>query len=101
LTADTLATIIDQNPLLKRVKDPSRHLVAFAPDPRIFAALKPMEKERWSPDALAIGDQAAYLWCSTGILAGRLSKEFSRRAGEEVTARNWATVLKLRALAGA
>ena len=59
-----------------------------------------MELEPWSPDALAISRRAAYLWCSQGVLESRVSKEFSRRAGMAVTARNWATVLKLRAMTG-
>jgi uncharacterized protein (DUF1697 family) len=51
--------------------------------------------ESWTPDALAIGSQAAYLWCAAGILDSKLSKALARQAGESITTRNWATVLKL------
>ena len=54
----------------------------------------PME-ESWTPDALAIGSRAGYLWCADGVLDSKLSKAFARRGGETVTTRNWATVLKL------
>lgn len=97
ITAEELATIIGENPLVKVATDPSRHLVAFASHPRLLAPLRPMLKETWSPDALAITSRAAYLWCSAGILDSKVSQAFSRNAGTSVTTRNWATVLKLQA----
>ncbi|MDP9010784.1 MAG: DUF1697 domain-containing protein [Pseudomonadota bacterium] len=99
ITAEELAFIIDENPLLKVATDPSRHLVAFASHPKLLAPLRPMLKETWSPDALAITSRAAYLWCSTGILDSKLSLAFARKAGASATTRNWATVLKLQAAA--
>jgi uncharacterized protein (DUF1697 family) len=53
--------------------------------------------QRWEPDAIALADRAAYLWCARGILQSGLMQAFSRATGETVTVRNWATVLKLRA----
>jgi uncharacterized protein (DUF1697 family) len=52
-------------------------------------------KESWAPDALAVSPKAAYLWCAAGVLDSKLSQMFARLAGETVTTRNWATVLKL------
>jgi uncharacterized protein (DUF1697 family) len=99
ITAEELASIIDENPLLKVATDPSKHLVAFASRPELLAPLRPMLKQTWSPDALAITSRAAYLWCSAGILDSKVSQAFARNAGAGVTTRNWATVLKLQAAA--
>jgi uncharacterized protein (DUF1697 family) len=99
ITAQELRGIIDENPLLKLATDYSRHLVAFVAHPKYLIPLRPMLEEIWRPDALAIGPRAAYLWCSTGILDGRLMLAFSRKAGTSVTTRNWTTVLKLQAAA--
>jgi uncharacterized protein (DUF1697 family) len=93
--ASALADIVRENPLLRIAVDPARHLVAFVTHPRSLAALRPLMLESWTPDVLAIGSQAAYLWCAAGILDSKLSKAFARQAGESVTTRNWATVLKL------
>jgi uncharacterized protein (DUF1697 family) len=97
ITAANLAAIVRDNPLLRVVKDPSRHLVAFVAHPRALDPLRSMLKESWAPDALAIGVGAAYLWCASGVLDSKLSQAFARRGGEAVTTRNWATVLKLHA----
>jgi uncharacterized protein (DUF1697 family) len=99
ITAAELAKIIEENPLLAVAKDPSKHLVGFAADPAVFMLLKPLMKQRWTPDALAITERAAYLWCSAGVLDSPVSKAFAKQAGEGVTTRNWATVLKLHAAA--
>jgi len=99
ITAAELASIINENPLLKIANDHSRHLVAFVPHPKLLAPLRPMLEETWTPDALAIGSRAAYLWCATGILDSKLNLAFARKAGASATTRNWATVLKLQAAA--
>jgi uncharacterized protein (DUF1697 family) len=99
ITAAELTSIIDENPLLQVATDPAKHLVAFASHPKLLVPLRPMLKETWSPDALAITSRAAYLWCSTGILDSKVSQAFARKSGAGVTTRNWATVLKLQAAA--
>jgi uncharacterized protein (DUF1697 family) len=81
--------------------DHARHLVAFVTHPKHLEPLRPMLKESWKPDALAVTERAAYLWCATGILDSKFLQAFSRRAGATVTTRNWATVLKLQAAAKA
>jgi uncharacterized protein (DUF1697 family) len=99
ITAAELVKIIVENPLLAVAQDPSRHLVGFAGDPATFRPLKPMLRQKWAPDALAITKRAAYLWCSAGVLDSPVSKAFSKQAGLGVTTRNWGTVLKLHAAA--
>jgi len=99
MTARDLDRIVAENPLLHSVKDHAKHLVAFVAHPKYLEPLRPMLKETWKPDALAITQRAAYLWCATGILDGKLNLAFNRKAGATVTSRNWATVLKLQAAA--
>jgi uncharacterized protein (DUF1697 family) len=97
ITAANLAAIILENPLLHVAVDPAKHLVAFVTHPRSLVPLRSLMEESWAPDALAIGSRAAYLWCAAGVLDSKLSQIFARRAGDTVTTRNWATVLKLHA----
>jgi uncharacterized protein (DUF1697 family) len=97
ITAQELARIVDENPLLRVVDDHARHLVAFVTHPKHLEAVRPMLKDSWRPDALAVTERVAYLWCATGILESKLLQAFSRKAGATVTTRNWATVLKLQA----
>ncbi len=95
LSGRNLAAVVRENPLLKVALDPSKHLVAFFAHPRLMTPLRPLMKEPWAPEVLAMGSRAAYLWCPAGIIAGKLSQALARRAGETVTTRNWTTVLKL------
>jgi uncharacterized protein (DUF1697 family) len=96
-TAQELDLIVNENPLLRVVDDHARHLVAFVTHAKHLEALRPMLKESWTPDAIAITERAAYLWCATGILDSKFLQAFSRKAGATVTTRNWTTVLKLQA----
>jgi uncharacterized protein (DUF1697 family) len=100
LTAADLAAAVTDNPLLKVAVDPTRLLVAVLREPADRAKLTPLAKKDWAPEALAVGKRVAYLWCAEGILASRLAEAVNRVLGDAVTARNWATVLKLHALAG-
>jgi uncharacterized protein (DUF1697 family) len=99
VTAEILASIIEENPLMSIAKDPARHLVAFVADANHLDPLRPLLESTWTPDALAITQRAAYLWCSTGIIESKMNQAFARKAGTTITTRNWATVLKLQAAA--
>ncbi len=99
LTAKELAAVVAENPLPQVGDDPSRFLVAFFRDPADRQKLDALRKQDWAPDALAVGTYAAYLWCAEGILESRLVESVNRTLKEAVTTRNWATVLKLHALA--
>ena len=87
--------ILAANPLLPVAVDPSRHLVAFVADPGTLAELADLGGGDWTPEALALGAGAAYLWCPGGILASSLLQAVGRRLGDRVTTRNWATAEKL------
>jgi uncharacterized protein (DUF1697 family) len=99
LTAADLAAIVLENPLQSGATDPSRYLVAFVSSTTDLAKAKSLLAESWTPDALAIGQRAAYLWCAKGIIASGLLQAFNRATGGIATTRNWATVLKLHAAA--
>ena len=47
-----------------------------------------------------LGRHAAYLHCPAGILESRAGEALLGKLGRAATTRNWATVLKLHALAG-
>jgi len=96
LSSAELATVIEENPLLKYADNHSRLLVALLRDPADRAKLSPLSKQDWGKDALGVGTRAAYLWCAQGVIASKLNEAVNRLLGEGVTSRNWATILKLR-----
>lgn len=100
ITADELAMAIGENPLLEGATDPARLLVAVLADPADRQRLKPLMKQDWTPELLAIGKRVAYLWCPAGVLESKLLEAVGRLLGDAVTTRNWATIKKLEALAG-
>lgn len=99
VTADQLAAIVAANPPANARRDPSRMLVAFVGTALALERGRELLRRTWAPEALALGPGAAYLWCANGIIDSKLLQAFTRATGEAATARNWATVLKLRAAA--
>jgi len=100
LTAKEVAAAVTENPLLEVATNPSRLQVAVLSNPAERPKLEPLLKQDWAPEVLALGTRVAYLWCAEGILASRLAEAVSRILGDAMTARNWATVMKLHALTG-
>jgi len=98
LTAAELAAAVADNPLLKVATNPSRLLVTVLNNPADRQRLEPLLKEDWAPEVLALGARVAYLWCPEGLLASRVAEAINRLLGDAITARNWATILKLHAL---
>lgn len=99
ITAKQLATIMQQNPLLAVGDNPSRLHVAFLRDKSARTRLKPLAEQDWSPDALAIGANAAYLWCPNGLSSSDLPIAVDKLLRDDVTVRTWGTVSKIAALA--
>jgi uncharacterized protein (DUF1697 family) len=99
LTAAEVAEVIDGNPF-GDVENPSRFLVTVLRDPRTVPGWQPLTKEDWGTDSLALGPRVAYTWCRDGVLESRLPDTLNRLLGDRATTRNWATMLKLRALTG-
>jgi uncharacterized protein (DUF1697 family) len=59
IPAAKLQRIVAANPLLRLVKDPSRHLVAFSAAPAGLDPARKMLQQSWEPDALAVTADAA------------------------------------------
>ena len=98
--ARELTAIMSNNPLLDRVTDPARRLVAFVNEPSALTRLGPLVSGDWAPEVLAVGRHAAYLWCPNGVSKGQLAAAVGRQLSESVTTRNWSTVVKLHAMLG-
>lgn len=98
-SAQELAAIVAENPLAANAPDHSRLLVAFVQDTKAlpgFAAIHPLVAP---PEEFVVGKNAAYLHCAAGILESKAGKALLGKAGGVATTRNWATVLKLHAMA--
>ena len=111
-TARELTSIVADNTLAPRAdeqaaalsSDASRWLVAFAADAATLAGLAPIAALVTPPEKFLLGRQAAYLHCAGGVLeskAGAALLGQAALAGRVITTRNWATTLKLHALANA
>jgi len=95
LTREEIADAVAANPLTSVADNPSRLLVLAFADPNDTAKLVPLLKERWSPEALALGKRVAYLWCARGIGTSRLWMTVNRAIGDAGTARNISTMTRL------
>lgn len=100
LSAADVAEIVTRNPLLEVADDPSRLLVSVLADPSTRTRLVPLTKENWHPEAFSLGKRASYLWLPRGVIDSRVAKAVDKALGDGVTARNWATMLKLNVLLG-
>jgi uncharacterized protein (DUF1697 family) len=98
-SARSLAAIVSENPLAESARDHSRLLVAFAQDRKALSGLRAIEPLVVPPEEFALGKNAAYLNCVTGILESKAGAALLGKVGKSATTRNWATVLKLQALA--
>jgi uncharacterized protein (DUF1697 family) len=99
ITAAELEAAVEENPI-NEIADPSRFFVAFLKTASHREHVLPLEDREWVPEAFALGARTAYLWCPAGLIDSPLGTAVNKALGDSVTARNWATVLKLRALAG-
>lgn len=98
-SAKEFATIVAENSLAEAAQDHSRLLVAFVQDPKALPGLAVIEPLVVAPEKFLVGTGAAYLHCASGILESKAGKALLGKAGKAATTRNWATVLKLQALA--
>jgi uncharacterized protein (DUF1697 family) len=98
-SASELAAIISENPIRAGADEHPRLLVAFVQDTKALSSLVAIESLVVAPEQFAVGQNAAYLFCAAGILESKAGEALLGKAGKSVTTRNWATVLKLQALA--
>jgi uncharacterized protein (DUF1697 family) len=95
LMGKEVAEAVQGNPLGSVANNPSRMMIMVLRESKAAARLKPLLRERWTPEALALGKRVAYLWCPNGIIDSRLWATATRVIGDEGTARNLATMTKL------
>ncbi len=100
LTAKEVAEIVGRNPLAKVASNPSRLLIMVLSDTAARERVGPLAGRRWTPEAMALGTRAAYLWCPNGSINSPLLTAVNRVVGEAGTVRNFATMTKLAALCG-
>ena len=98
LTRREIADAVAANPLASVADHPSRLLVLACTDADTIARLKPLLKDRWAPEALALGKRVASLWCARGLGVSRVWMMVNRALGDGGTARNMATMKKLLAI---
>lgn len=98
LSAKEVAAAVDGNPLGHVADNPSRLLLWVLEDDKMAARLQPLFTGRWEPDALALGGRVAYFWCANGISKSQLLEAAGRVLRDAGTARNFATMSKLKAL---
>ena len=99
LTAADLDTIVAENPLGRVATNPSRLMVTIVTDAADLARLQPVVRKDWAPESLRLGSRAAYLWVPDGVADSLAFAAVAKVLGDGATTRNWATVLKLQALA--
>lgn len=100
-SATELVAIVAENPLAGNAADHSRLLVAFAQDDKALDMLAAITPLVLPPEQFVLGKHAAYLDCVSGILESKAGDALLGKIGRSAnaTTRNWATVLKLHALA--
>ena len=97
LSAQEFSEVVSENPLVEITDNHSRLLVAFLIDFDDMKQLEPLTNEDWSPEVLALGSHATYLWIPDGVIESRLNAAVTRALDKAVTARNWKTVVKIAA----
>jgi uncharacterized protein (DUF1697 family) len=100
-SAVELSEAISASPIDPSETDHSKFLVAFAADSDAIRALAVLQELAEPPERFVVTKTAAYLHCPAGVLQSRVGKALLGKAGDRVTTRNWATVMKLLALASA
>lgn len=95
LSASELAAVIRENALREAATNPSRFMVVVFSRSANRAGLVPLTRQKWSPEALALGRRAAYLWCPNGVIRSPVFTAVARVLGEHATSRNWSTMTKL------
>jgi uncharacterized protein (DUF1697 family) len=100
LAEDHLNAIVGENSLTSVSDNHSKLLVAMYYDPADREKVEPLLDDDWTPEALAVGSRAAYIWCANGILESRLVHTIGKLLVDRSTTRNWATLSKIAALIG-
>ncbi len=97
LDGDALDVVVREQ-RLTQADNASRLLVGFVRDPAGLDAVRDLEARDWTPEAIAVGTRAVFVWCPTGVLDSKALEALWRALGDRLTTRNWATVQKLHAM---
>jgi uncharacterized protein (DUF1697 family) len=98
LSGQEVAAVVRNNPFSDVATNLS-HLLVMVPVMRPhLGRLRPLLKERWAPEALAVGSRVAYLWCANGVAKSPLWAAVDRALERSGTVRNMATFTKAMAL---
>jgi uncharacterized protein (DUF1697 family) len=97
-SASAVLAAVAESPFTVPEEHCSRFLVAFGQREDATKALAALLPVLEPPEQLRIGTHAAYLYCARGILESKLGSTVLGKSGSHVTTRNWATVLKLKAM---
>jgi uncharacterized protein (DUF1697 family) len=98
-TAAEVSEALQAHPFRSVADNDSRLLVLFTQDVSRLDQVRALAGTDWSPESLAVGPHAAWIWCPEGIHASKLARAADRALGGLGTARNRATMEKLAALA--
>ena len=98
-SAGELAAIIAENPIKPGANQHPRFLVAFVQDTKALTGLAAIEPLVVPPERFAMGSMPRTSSARLASWKARPVYLFSARRGKSATTRNWATVLKLHALA--
>jgi uncharacterized protein (DUF1697 family) len=100
-SARELSMVVADNPISAPREHHPRLLVTFIQDTRVLRTWSAIAPQVLAPEQFALGRSAAYLLCANGILESKAWALLLKQAGGSTTTRNWATVLRLAALAEA
>ncbi len=95
LSGEEVAAAVRNNPVADVATNPSHLLVVVLKAGADQKRLRPLLKERWAPEALALGSRVAYLWCAKGVAKSPLWAAVERALDRTGTARNITTMTKL------
>ncbi len=98
LDSVAFSAILDASPLVDIATDPSKSFVTFVA--WMPTSIELPDAASLAPEMLAVGSAAVYQWIPDGSLQTRVPRSFWKQFDAPATARNWNTVLKLRALLG-
>jgi uncharacterized protein (DUF1697 family) len=94
--------MVRANPLVKIADNSSRLLLAVIADPADRVKLADIARQDWGKERISLGaSRAVYMWMPRGVIESKLNTAVGKALGDGVTARNWATILKLLEMTGA
>lgn len=99
LSGDELVDIVADEPHGDDARaDASRLLVCVFANPALRSKALTVLAEDFGREKVALGERAIYLHCPKGVIDSKAMKAIEKAFAGEITSRNWATILRLRAL---